>query len=238
MSIKQAPFTFGGGTAAADDTTVSRSSVHDGGGEAQHLDAFRPSPVALAAEASAESCVLLNQILADSITLYGLYAKSDWRSRGHDVSTLRLLLKRHADEQMELIALLSARVLALGGVVIADRRHIERVTTIPRAPDGAKEVPALLSRLLDAHEIIIAKIRVSIGRMAQNYDDETHDLLRSDVLSRHGLQVWFVAGQLVDTPTAERSNCGGREYGRLHRWDSSAPLMHLARLAQLLLPPR
>ena len=153
MSIKQAPFTFEGGTAAPEDTTVSRSSVHDGGGEAQHLDASRPSPVALAVEASAESCVLLNQILADSITLYGLYAKSDWRSRGHDVSTLYLLLKRHADEQMELIALLSERVLALGGVVIADRRHIERVTTIPRAPDGAKEVPALLSRLLQAHEI-------------------------------------------------------------------------------------
>jgi starvation-inducible DNA-binding protein len=59
----------------------------------------------------------------------------------------------------------------------------------------------MLSRLLEAHEITIAKIRHAIGRTAENRDDGTNDLLMGDVLRRHELQVWFIAEHLVDTPS-------------------------------------
>jgi starvation-inducible DNA-binding protein len=74
------------------------------------------------------------------------------------------------------------------------------VTTVPRPPDGAEEVPTTLSRLLEAHEIIIAKIRDAIGRTGANRDDGTNDMLMGEVLRRHELQVWFIAEHLVDTP--------------------------------------
>jgi starvation-inducible DNA-binding protein len=86
-------------------------------------------------------------------------------------------------------------------VAIADPRHVAEVTTVPRPPDGAEEVPAMLSRLLEAHELIIAEVRDAISATAANRDDGTNDLLMSDVLRRHELQVCFLAEHLVDTPT-------------------------------------
>ena len=58
----------------------------------------------------------------------------------------------------------------------------------------------MLSRLLEAHELIIAGVRDAITATATNGDYGTNDLLVGDVLRRHELQVWFLAEHLVDTP--------------------------------------
>ena len=89
----------------------------------------------------------------------------------------------------------------LGGVAIADPRHVAEVTTVPRPPDGAEEVPVMLSRLLEAHELIIGEVRDGITATTANRDDGTNDMLMGDVPRRHELQVWFLAEHLVDTPT-------------------------------------
>jgi starvation-inducible DNA-binding protein len=148
-----------------------------------------------------ESCQLLNRILADSLVLAALYKKHHWLMRGHTFYPLHLLLDKHAGEQTELVDLLAERVQTLGGVAVADPRHVAEITTVPRPPDGAEEVPAMLSRLLEAHEIIITKARDAITRTTANRDDGTNDLLMGDVLRRHELQVWFLAEHLVETPT-------------------------------------
>jgi starvation-inducible DNA-binding protein len=62
-------------------------------------------------------------------------------------------------------------------------------------------VPARLSRPLAAHELIIGGVRGGIAATTANRVDGTNDLLMSDVLRRHELQVWFLAEHLVDTPT-------------------------------------
>jgi starvation-inducible DNA-binding protein len=77
---------------------------------------------------------------------------------------------------------------------------VAEITTIPRPPNGVEEVPAMLSRLLEAHQIIIEKVRDAIGKTAKNGDDGTNDLLMSDVLRPNEFQVWFVAEHLVDVP--------------------------------------
>jgi starvation-inducible DNA-binding protein len=125
--------------------------------------------------------------------------------RGHTFYQLHLLLDKHAGEQLELIDLIGERVQTLGGVAVADPRHVAEITTVPRPPNGAEEVPAMLSRLLEAHEIIITKTREAITRTAANRDDGTNDLLMGDVLRRHELQVWFLAEHLVDTPAVRPS---------------------------------
>jgi starvation-inducible DNA-binding protein len=158
-------------------------------------------PIALSYEARMESCQVLNKILADSMILYSHYKKHHWLVRGHTFYQLHLLLDKHAGEQIELIDLIAERVQTLGGVAIADPRHVAEVTTVPRPPDGAEEVPAMLSRLLEAHELIIGEVRDAITATAANRDDGTNDLLMSDVLRRHELQVWFLAEHLVDTPS-------------------------------------
>ena len=178
----------------------SQPLIHQHGREIQGFGTVRLFPIALSDEARMESCQLLNQILADSMILYSHYKKHHWLVRGHTFYQLHLLLDKHASEQLELIDLLAERVQTLGGVAIADPRHVAEVTKVPRPPDGAEEVPAMLSRLLEAHELIIAEVRDAITATDTNRDDGSNDLLMSDVLRRHELQVWFVAEHLVDTP--------------------------------------
>jgi starvation-inducible DNA-binding protein len=176
--------------------------LHQRGVEIQRFGAVRQFPIALSFEARVQSCQLLNKILADSMILYGLYKKHHWLVRGHTFYQLHLLLDKHAAEQVDLIDLIAERVQTLGGIAIADPRHVAEVTSIPRPPNGAEEVPAMLSRLLEGHELIIIGVRDAITATATNRDDGTNDLLMGDVLRRHELQVWFLAEHLVDTPAA------------------------------------
>ena len=120
--------------------------------------------------------------------------------RGHTFYQLHLLLDKHAGEQVELIDTIGERVQTLGGVAIADPRHVAEVTKIERPPNGVEEVPVMLSRLLEAHEVIIAEVRNAIKQTANNDDEGSNDLLVSQVLRTHELQVWFLAEHLVDTP--------------------------------------
>ena len=69
-----------------------------------------------------------------------------------------------------------------------------------RPHTGVEEVPAMLSRLLQGHEIIIEKVREAIEKTAKVGDDGTNDLLMSDVLRTNELQTWFIAEHLVDIP--------------------------------------
>ncbi len=181
-------------------TKGSQPLLHQHGLEVQRFGEMRLLPIALGHDARAESCQLLNRILADSIILYNLYKKHHWLMRGPTFYQLHLLLDKHAEEQIKLIDLMAERVQTLGGVAIADPRHVAEVTTVPRPPDGAEEVPAMLSRLLEAHEIIIEKVRDAITKTADSRDDGTNDMLMGDVLRTNELQVWFIAEHLVDLP--------------------------------------
>jgi starvation-inducible DNA-binding protein len=191
------PFTA---TKGQEHSRGSQPLLHQRGEEIQRFGQMRLLPIALAHEARTESCQLLNQVLADSIILYNLYKKHHWLVRGPTFYQLHLLLDKHAGEQLELIDLMAERVQTLGGVSIADPRHVAEVTRIPRPPNGVEEVPAMLSRLLEAHEMVIEGTRDAIGKTAENRDDGTNDMLMGDVLRTNELQVWFVAEHLVNVP--------------------------------------
>ena len=189
-----------GAQATNEPLRSSQPRLHQQGQEIQRYGDLRLFPIALSHDARAESCQSLNQIVADSMILYGLYKKHHWLVRGPTFYQLHLLLDKHAEEQLKLIDLMGERVQTLGGVAIADPRHVAEITSVPRPPDGAEDVPAMLSRLLEAHEIVIEKVRDGIRRTGQNGDDGTNDLLMSDVLRTNELQVWFIAEHLVDVP--------------------------------------
>ena len=183
-----------------DGATTSQPRLHQHGAEIQRFGELRLLPLSLAHDARAESCQLVNRILADSIILYNVYKKHHWMMRGPTFYQLHLLLDKHAGEQLELIDAMGERVQTLGGVAVADPRHVAEITTVPRPPDGVEEVPAMLSRLPEAHEIVIEKAREAITKTAANRDDGTNDLLMSEVLRTNEMQVWFIAEHLVDVP--------------------------------------
>jgi starvation-inducible DNA-binding protein len=188
------------GTTTDGKARGSQPLFHQHGTEIQRFGELRLLPIALAHDARLESCQLLNGINADSIILYNLYKKHHWLVRGPTFFQLHTLLDKHAEEQLKLIDMMAERVQTLGGVTIADPRHVAEVTTIPRPPDGVEDVPAMLSRLLEAHEIVIEKTRQAIEKTEQTEDWGTNDLLMSDVLRTNELQVWFIAEHLVDVP--------------------------------------
>jgi starvation-inducible DNA-binding protein len=170
------------------------------GAEVQRFGEIRLNPIAMSHGTTAESSELLNQILADTIILYSLYKKHHWHMRGATFYQLHLLLDKHAGEQLALVDSLAERVQTLGAVAVADPRHVAELTTVPRPPDGIESVPDMLHRLLEAHEIVIEKVREAVAKTAANRDDGTNDLLVSDVLRTNELQVWFIAEHLVDVP--------------------------------------
>jgi starvation-inducible DNA-binding protein len=186
--------------AQGDGKGSSQPLLHQRGVEVQPFGTLRQFPIGLAEEARLSSCQLLNGVLADSIILYSLYKKHHWLMRGHTFYQLHLLLDKHAGEQLAVVDLLAERVQTLGGVAIGDPRHVAEITAIPRPPNGAEEVPAMLSRLLEAHEIVITKVRDAIEAAAVSADEGTVDLLTGDVLRLHEIQVWFLAEHLVPTP--------------------------------------
>jgi starvation-inducible DNA-binding protein len=173
------------------------------GAEVQRFGTTRLLPIALAKNARADSCRLLNEILADSMILYALYKKHHWLVAGPTFYQLHLLFDKHAEEQTAVIDLLAERVQSLGGISVGDPRHAAELTTIDRPPNGAEDVPAMIHRLLDAHETIIEKVRAGIDKTEKSEDWGSNDLLMSDVLRRHELQVWFIASHVVDEPLVE-----------------------------------
>jgi starvation-inducible DNA-binding protein len=145
----------------------------------------------------------LNQLLADTMTLRDLYKKSHWQVSGATFYQLHLLFDKHFGEQSELVDTIAERIQLLGGISIAMAPDVAETTRIPRPPKGREEVPVQLSRLLDAHEIIITHCR-ELAELANKLGDAgTNDLVVSDVLRTNELQVWFLSEHLVDAPLVE-----------------------------------
>jgi starvation-inducible DNA-binding protein len=186
--------------AAAPSTLSSQPWLHQRGHEIQAFGTVREFPIALSQETRLYSCERLNQLLADSQILFALYKKHHWLMRGATFYQLHLLLDKHAGEQVTLIDSLAERIQTLGGVAVGDPRHVAEITRIPRAPDGCEEVPAMLSRLLEAHEMILTDAHDAAAAVAERGDDGSNDLIVSEVIRTGELQAWFLAEHLVDTP--------------------------------------
>jgi starvation-inducible DNA-binding protein len=179
---------------------TSQPWLHQKGVELQDFGTARQLPIGLSYDTRMYSCQRLNRTLADTQILYALYKKHHWLMRGATFYQLHLLLDKHAGEQLELIDMIAERVQTLGGVAVGDPRHVAEITGIPRPPNGVEEVPAMLSRLLEAHELILIDAHDAAARIAEQGDDGTNDLLVSDVIRTGEMEAWFLAEHLVDTP--------------------------------------
>src|ERR1700732_364020 len=145
----------------------------------------------------------LNQLLADTMTLRDLYKKSHWQVAGPTFYQLHLLFDKHFGEQSELVDTIAERIQLLGGLSIAMAHDVAETTQIERPPKGREEVPVQISRLLDAHQIIIRDCRALAKRASAVGDDGTNDLAVSGALRLNELQVWFLSEHLVTMPLVE-----------------------------------
>jgi starvation-inducible DNA-binding protein len=160
-------------------------------------------PLELEEPVRLEMTAQLNQLLADTMTLRDLYKKSHWQVAGPTFYQLHLLYDKHYDEQVELVDGIAERIQLLGGVSLAMAADVAETTQIERPPRGREEVPVQLSRLLDAHQVIIRDARALARRASTLGDDGTNDLVVSEVLRTNELQGWFLSEHLVNVPLVE-----------------------------------
>ena len=175
--------------------------LHQRAGEIQRYGTVNHLlPLELEEPVRLEMTAQLNQLLADTMTLRDLYKKSHWQVAGPTFYQLHLLYDKHYDEQVELVDSIAERIQLLGGVSIAMAADIAETTQIERPPRGREEVPVQLSRLLDAHQVIIRQARTLARRASLIGDDGTNDLVVSEALRTNELQVWFLSEHLVNVP--------------------------------------
>jgi len=181
--------------------TSAETHVHQRGRETQrygtvthafHLELEEPVRLEMTEQ--------LNQLLADSMTLRDLYKKSHWQVAGPTFYQLHLLFDKHFTEQVEIVDAIAERIQLLGGLAISMAPDVAETTQIERPPRGREEVPVQISRLLDAHQIIVRDCRKLAERSSKLGDQGTNDLIVSEVLRPNELQAWFVSEHLVYSP--------------------------------------
>src|SRR6202158_2505101 len=179
---------------------LARPKIGQEAAEIQAFGTIAKLPNGLSEKVCKESVDRLNQILAETITLRDMYKKHHWQVAGTTFYQLHLLFDKHHGEQDELVDSIAERIQLLGGVSLAMAADIAETTMIPRPPRGREEVPVQISRLLEAHELILKEARTMAKKADEAGDDGTNDLLISDVIRTNELQSWFVAEHVVDVP--------------------------------------
>ena len=171
--------------------------------EIQQYGQLHTMPLGMPEETVKRNVELLNHLLADSITLYNLYKKHHWQVAGPSFYQLHLLFDKHAEEIEGTIDMIAERIQMLGGVTTGMPPEVAKMTRLERAPTGAENVPGMLARTVGAHAEIIKATREAIEITGENKDYGTNDMLVSNVLRMHEMQMWFISQHLVETPLVD-----------------------------------
>ncbi len=181
---------------------LEKSAPHSGqrGTEIQKFGTVTRLPNGLSEEVCLESVKMLVQVEVDTLSLRDLYKKHHWQVAGPTFYQLHLLFDKHFSEQADLVDTIAERIQSLGGISISMAADVAEMTKVPRPPRGREESPIQISRLLEAHELILKEAHEYAKKADDAGDDGTNDLLVSDVIRTNELQVWFISQHLVDVP--------------------------------------
>ena len=156
---------------------------------------------------------LLNARLADALDMEAATKQAHWNVKGPHFIALHELFDRVHTNIEEHVDTIAERIQLLGGISIAMAHDVAETTKIERPPRGREEVPVQISRLLDAHQIIIGYCRTLAARADELGDDGTNDTVVSDVLRTNELESWFLSEHLVQMPLVHAQDPGMQKAG-------------------------
>lgn len=188
------------GTIAAGKAIEAQPILGQRSAEIQPYGTLVNYPIGLSDQVRAASVEALNQILSDTMYIRDIYKKHHWQVTGPTFYQLHLLMDKHFKEQITLMDRLGERIQTLGGIAIATPHDVAEKTKIERPPQGREQVPVQLSRLIEAHTVILNEAREAVRVAACNGDDGTISLLAGEVIPTNEMNVWFLSAHLVDTP--------------------------------------
>lgn len=184
-------------TSSSDRPDTVAPQLHQHAAVTQEYGTIVKLPNGLSESVCSKSVALLNQTLADTMTLRDMYKKHHWQVVGPTFDQLHLLFDKHYEAQAELVDIVAERIQVLGGVTLAMAADVAEETRIPRPPRGREPAVVQMSRLAQAHEMIIIAARKSAEIVADTGDSGTNDVLVSNVLRTNELQAWFLTEHLV-----------------------------------------
>jgi starvation-inducible DNA-binding protein len=174
-----------------------KPNLHQQSHETQRYGEIIKLPNGLSEKVCKQSVALLNQCLADTITLRDMYKKHHWQVVGPTFNQLHLMYDQHYEGQVLLVDIVAERIQLLGGVALAMAPDIAEATKIARPPRGREPAAVQLRRLAEAHEQIIVSARDAAEQVDKSGDAGSNDVFVSNVLRTNELQVWFLTEHLV-----------------------------------------
>jgi starvation-inducible DNA-binding protein len=177
--------------------TAVQPNLHQQSHETQKYGEIVKLPNGLSEKVCKESVALLNQCLADTITLRDMYKKHHWQVVGPTFNQLHLMYDQHFEAQVLLVDILAERIQLLGGIALAMAADVAESTKIARPPRGREPAAVQIRRLAEAHEMIIIGARDAAKKVDDAGDDGSNDVFVSNVLRTNELQVWFLTEHLV-----------------------------------------
>ncbi|RQO38855.1 DNA starvation/stationary phase protection protein [Variovorax sp. KBW07] len=171
--------------------------LHQQSHETQRYGEIVKLPNGLSEKTCKQSVALLNQCLADTITLRDMYKKHHWQVVGPTFNQLHLMYDQHYEGQVLLVDIVAERIQLLGGIALAMAADIAETTKIARPPRGREPAAVQLRRLAEAHEQIIIAAREAAEQVDKAGDPGSNDVFVSNVLRTNELQVWFLTEHLV-----------------------------------------
>jgi len=175
---------------------MTGTSSPEDGPTVQRFGTLAPARIGLSEAVRHHGVAGLNRLLAHTTALRDLYKKAHWQTSGATFYELHLLFDKHYEAQAELMDTLAERVQTLGGIALALPSDIADETRLARAPRGREDPVHQLTRLLEAHEVILLDARPLARRASDDGDEGTNDLIVSQVVRLNELQSWFVGEHL------------------------------------------
>ena len=139
-----------------------------------------------------DSIKQLVPLLANELFMYSLYKKYHWHVEGEDFYQYHLLFDKHADEHLPLADLLAERIRTLGGRAPGMPEEVVKNKTLEEPAEPGSDGQKMVQNLCKVHEAAIALLRKAAKTTDENDDAGTNDIVVSDVLRLHELQLWFI----------------------------------------------
>jgi len=129
------------------------------------------------ADARRELVDMLNQQLADVITLHAHTKQAHWNVKGERFFQLHELYDELADDIFGYIDDTAERITALGGTALGTTELAANATTLPAYPLEHISGEDTLKLLIERYSMTVASVRRGIARASELDDPTTEDLL-------------------------------------------------------------
>ncbi|BDA61860.1 DNA starvation/stationary phase protection protein DpsA [Shewanella xiamenensis] len=138
----------------------------------------------------------LNQLLADSYSLYLKTHSFHWNVTGPMFTSLHLLFEQQYTELALAVDLIAERVRALGARALGSYSDYAKLTEI-REDQGVTKAETMIRELLSDQEVVIRNARALYPLVSQANDEATADLLTQRI-QIHEKNAWMLRSLLSE----------------------------------------